>query len=352
MSNTPQKEGFFAGKTMRAEIRRKVQELLPQNRGDEKVLVIFSSSFRKRLALALQIWLLNDCTAETKPKICLEAESFVGPTDWKAFIQGSNPAYLFGRINTIPNGNSATDTVHLLGAWNGFLVLALPNGGEKHLPGLTASEEAWNKAHDESAQTLAEVFGGDVVTVGMDAVISRSKVLPEGATGDRETKLLGKPVGHDPRLQEAEYAEYLALVHDYITEVVGMNIAIELENIAATVLRKLKVLGTVIEENSLFAESYVTVVTTITEELLAQIHHKLNREAAGFQLLQWVLIAQEEWGFLADSLVKKLNSGFFKDTRREDYESYRDFLTVCEVLGVSFITIANMLEKEQNDHVK
>jgi hypothetical protein len=323
---------------MRAEIREQVTEILANHRGDERVIVVFSSSFRKRLALALQIWILNDTTPETKPAILDEFEPVMGSIDWMSFITSTDPTAVFDTFNTIPNGNSAADSVQVLGVWSGFLVVALPNGGEKHLPGLGPLDEARNKAAEEQSVVLRELFGDTVLAVGMDAVITRAQLEAGDVVG--ETKILGKPTGHDVRLSTAEDAEYLELVREYVEDVIGADTLVQLQNVAAMVVRRLEVVRGVLVEQEVSAIEYISLVITITQELLAEVIGKLNREAAGFQLVQWLLIAQGRWDDFSEVAMVGVHESFTNNSERQ----CTDFLAACEVLGVSLSVLLKLVD--------
>jgi hypothetical protein len=123
---------------------------------------------------------------------------------------------------------------------------------------------------------------------------------------------------------------------------VGVDTLVELQNVAAMVVRKLELVRGVLVEQRILTIEYITLVTTITQQLLEKIIGKLNKEAAGFQLLQWLLIAQEEWSTFAESVLHSLSNEFSQVPQSQ----YRDFLAACEVFGVSFSTVLSLLEIE------
>lgn len=308
-------------------------------------LVFFTSSLRKRVILGLQIWWLHDLKPEHKPAFFEEVEKIVGSVNWREFITGTNPGVIFDFFNQIPNGNGAVDSVHVLGVWNNQIIMALPNGGETHQKGATPQQEAVNKVTEFGTHELARVFGPKVAAVGMDAVIATGRTSLPG-----EKRILGKPAEAIPELKDRTNPRYRELLLQYIADQVGIDESVTLENLAATAVRTIReVSGSIIETAPVASVALFRHIAVITEELLERIVDKLNAEAAGLQLLQWLLIEQRQWYFLAESVadlefsLQQLQPTSTRLERRRALEVL-NFFVVCEVLGVQFSTALQLLD--------
>jgi chorismate mutase len=105
-------------------------------------------------------------------------------------------------------------------------------------------------------------------------------------------------------------------------------------------VRRLEVVRGVLVEQEVSAIEYISLVITITQELLAEVIGKLNREAAGFQLVQWLLIAQGRWDDFSEVAMVGVHESFTNNSERQ----CTDFLAACEVLGVSLSVLLKLVD--------